>query len=43
MYSLGILIFAIYNKGNGPLQANHDWSIYKRNIQEVRALLYFKK
>lgn len=35
MFSLGILIFAIYNKGNAPLQSNHDWSTYKRNIQEV--------
>lgn len=36
MFSLGILIFAIYNKGNTPLQANHDWCTYKRNIQQVQ-------
>lgn len=35
MYSLGVLIFAIYNKGNAPLQSNHEWSMYKRNLQEV--------
>lgn len=35
MFSLGVLIFAIYNQGNALLQANHDWSTYKRNIQEV--------
>ncbi|XP_060840566.1 SCY1-like protein 2 isoform X1 [Rhopalosiphum padi] len=36
MYSLGVLIFAIYNKGNAPLQSNHEWSTYKRNLQEMK-------
>lgn len=35
MFSLGALIFSIYNNGDGPLQTNHDWSTYKRYLQEV--------
>ncbi|XP_050436024.1 SCY1-like protein 2 [Adelges cooleyi] len=37
MFSLGMLIYAIYNKGNAPLLANHDWSTYKRNINELKS------
>ncbi|XP_050534793.1 SCY1-like protein 2 [Daktulosphaira vitifoliae] len=36
MFSLGMLIYSIYNKGNTPLQSNHEWSMYKRNINEFK-------
>jgi len=35
MYSLGVLIYAIYNKGNAPLQSNHELATYIRNLKEV--------
>ncbi|XP_046671260.1 SCY1-like protein 2 [Homalodisca vitripennis] len=35
MYSLGVLITALYNDGQPLLTCNKDWLTYKKNINEV--------
>lgn len=37
MYSLGVVITALYNGGGPLLEANKDWLSYKRNLVEVRS------
>lgn len=36
MFSLGMLIYAVYNDGNPVNSYNDDWKNYKSRITEVR-------
>ena len=35
MFSLGMVICAIYNKGHSLIQANHTTSLYQRRLEQV--------
>ena len=35
MFSLGMVICAIYNKGHSLIQANHNTSTYQRRLEQV--------
>uniref|UniRef100_A0A1B6KRA0 Protein kinase domain-containing protein n=1 Tax=Graphocephala atropunctata TaxID=36148 RepID=A0A1B6KRA0_9HEMI len=38
MYSLGVLITALYNDGQPLLSSNKDWLTYKKNMNELKQL-----
>lgn len=40
MFSLGMLIYAVFNKGNPLRRYNEDWKNYKRSITEVKRITY---
>lgn len=35
MFSLGLLIYAVYNDGNTIISYNDDYNIYKKRVNEV--------
>lgn len=38
IYSLGVIICALYNEGQPIFTANKDWHVYKKNINELKNL-----
>ena len=37
MFSLGMVIYALYNEGKPVNNYNDDWNYYKKKISEVKA------
>lgn len=38
IYSLGMIIYALYNEGQPMFATNRDWHVYKKNINELKNL-----
>jgi len=42
MFSFGVLIYSIYNKGRPPFDCDNNMTAFKRNIEQVISRIYLK-